>query len=111
MFTDLLVEQVLMAGLKSSGRLTRGLGFSESTRILFLLSSPICSEISQSAFKIAGLSPDDENSHRHLTASRINGDMSDTRKMVEVFNESGVFSTFFTKLVSLSEGLIADKNT
>ena len=58
-----------MAGLKSSGRLTRGRGFNESTRSLFLLSRPICSEISQSAFKIAGLSPDDENGHRDLTAS------------------------------------------
>ena len=72
MFTDLLIEQVLMAGLKPSGRLTRGRGFNERTRLLFLLSRPICSEISQSALKIAGLSPDDENGHRDLTASWIN---------------------------------------
>ena len=103
MFTDLLIEQVLMAGLKSSGRLTRGRGFNERTRLLFLLSRPMCSEISQSALKIAGLSPDDENGHHDLAASRINRDMSDIRKLVEVFNESGVFSTSFTKLVSLSK--------
>ena len=108
MFTDLFIEQVLMAGLKTSGGLTRGRGFSESTRLLFLLSRPICSEISQCVFEIAGLSPDDENGHCDLTAYRINRDMSDIRKLVEVFNERGVFNTSFAKLVSLSTGLIAD---
>ena len=44
-----------------------------------------------------------------IKASRIHRDMSDIRKLVEVFNESGVFSTSFTKLVSLSKGLIADE--
>ena len=110
MFTDLFIEQVLMAGLKSSGGLTGGRGFNESTRLLFLLSRPTCSEISQSVFKIAGLSPDDENGHRDLKASRINRDTSDIRKLVEVFNERGVFSSSFTKLVSLSTGLIADES-
>ena len=109
-FTDLFIEQVLMAGLKSSGRLTRGRGFNESTRLLFLLSRPICSEIGQSVFKIVGLSPVDENGHRDLTASRINRDTSDIRKLVEVFNERCVFSSSFTKLVSLSMGLIADES-
>lgn len=110
MFTDLFIEQVLMAGLKSSGGLTRGRGFNESMHLLFLLSRPTCSEISQSVFKIAGLSPDDENGHRDLKASRINRDTSDIRKLVEVFNERGVFSSSFTKLVSLSMGLIADES-
>ena len=82
----------------------------ESTRLLFLLSRPICSGISQSVFEIAGLSPDDENGHLDLTASRTNRDMSDIRKPAEVFNERGVFSTSFTKLVSLSTGLLADKS-
>ena len=110
MFTDLFIVQGLMAGLKSSGGLTHGRGFNESTRLLVLFSRPICSEISQSIFKIAGLSPDDENGHRDLTALRINRDTSDIRKLVEVFNERGVFSTSFTKLVSLSTGLIADES-
>ena len=41
-FTDLVIEQVLMAGLTTSRGLTRGRGFDESTRLLFLLSRPIC---------------------------------------------------------------------
>ena len=89
MFTDLFIESVLMAGLKSTGGLTRGLGFNESTRLLFLLSRPICAEISQSIFEIARLS------------SRIQPDMSDIDKVLQVFLERGVFSTSSRRLVSL----------
>ena len=57
-----------MAGLKSTGGLTRGLGFNESTRLLFLLSRPIGAEMSQTIFEIAMLSP------------RLQRDMSDIDK-------------------------------
>ena len=75
-FTYLFIEQVLMAEIKSSGSLTHGRGFSESTRILFLLSRPICADVSQSIFRyvlmlaslysswLAGLSPTDGDGHR-----------------------------------------------
>ena len=110
MFTDLFIESVLMAGLKSTGGLTRGRGFNESTRLLFLLSRPICAEISQSIFEIAGLSSDEEDGHREQTASRIQRDMSDTDKVLQVLLERGVFSTSSRKLVSLSTGLVGDDN-
>ena len=71
MFTDFFIESALMAGLKSTGGLTRGRGFNESTRLLFLLSRLICAETSQSIFEIAGLSSDEEDGHREQTASRI----------------------------------------
>ncbi|CAB4010076.1 Hypothetical predicted protein [Paramuricea clavata] len=38
----------------------------------------------------------------------VSEDMSEIRKLVEVFNERGVFNTSFAKLVSLSTRLIAD---
>jgi len=37
-FSDLYIEQVLMGSLKSSGGLTRGRGFEESTSLIWLLS-------------------------------------------------------------------------
>ena len=99
-----------MAGLKSTGGLTRGCGFNESTRLLFLLSRPICAEISQSIFKIAGLSSDEEDGHHEQTASRIQRDMSDIDKVLQVLLERGVFSTSSRKLVSLYTGLVGDDN-
>ena len=68
MFTDLFIKSLLMAGLKSTGGLTRGRGLNESTRLLFLISRPICAEISQSIFEIAGLSSDEGDGHREQTA-------------------------------------------
>ena len=94
-----------MAGLKSTGGLTRGLGFNKSTRLLFLLSRPICAEISQSIFEIARLSSDEKDGHPEQTASRIQGDID---KVLKVLLERGVFITSSRRLVSLSTGLVGD---
>ena len=42
--TDLVIEQVLMLSLKTSGGLTRGRGFTEQQRLIWLLSIPACAE-------------------------------------------------------------------
>ena len=110
MFTDLFIESVLMAGLKSTGVLTTGRGFNQSTRLLFLLSRPKCAEISQSIFEITRLLSDEEDRHREQTASRIQRDMFDIDKVLQVLLERGVFSTSSRKLVSLSSGLVGVDN-
>ena len=109
-FTDLFIEQVLMAGIKSTGGLTHGRGFTESTRLLFLLSRPVCAEVSQSIFEIAGLSVSAGDGHRDLSKSRIRRDMSDIQKLLDVFVERGPFSKSTEKLESLSTGLVADES-
>ena len=43
--TDLVIEQVLMRSLETSGGLTRGRGFTEQQRLIWLLSMPACAEI------------------------------------------------------------------
>ena len=43
--SDLVIEQVLMRSLKTSGGLTRGRGMTENQRLLWLLSRPACAEI------------------------------------------------------------------
>ena len=43
--TDLVIEQVLMKSLKSTGGLTRGRGMDEAQRIVWLLSNPVCAEL------------------------------------------------------------------
>ncbi len=44
-FSDLFIEQVLMSNVKSIGGLAWGRGFSETTRLLFLLSMPARGEM------------------------------------------------------------------
>ena len=43
--TDLVIEQVLMRSLKTSGGMTRGREMSEQQRAVWLLSTPACAEI------------------------------------------------------------------
>ena len=43
--SDLIIEQVLMRSLKTSGGLTRGRGMSETQRLIWLLSMPATAEI------------------------------------------------------------------
>ena len=43
--TDLVIEQVLMRSVKSTGGMTRGRGMSELRRTLWLLSMPACAEV------------------------------------------------------------------
>ena len=73
-----------MAGIKSTGALTRGCGFDESTRLLFLQSRPGCAEVTQSISEIAGISSNTGDGHRDLAASRIRRDMSDIHKLLQV---------------------------
>ena len=43
--SDLVIEQVLMRSLKTSGGLTRGRGMTENQHLLWLLSEPACAEV------------------------------------------------------------------
>ncbi len=107
----IFIEQVLIAGIKSTGGgLTRGRGFNESTRLLFLLSRPACAEVSQSIFEIAGFSSNTGDGHRDMAASRIRRDMSDIQKLLQVFVERGPIHTTSDKLESLSTGLVAEES-
>ena len=110
-FTYLFTEQILIAGISGGEGLTHGRGFSESTRLLFLLSRPICADVSQSIFQLAGLSPTDGDGHRDLTAARIRLAMSDIdklpRNLPQLVIERGPFKNTSEKLASLSTVLAA----
>ena len=43
--SDLIIEQVLMRSLKTSGDLTRGRGMTEQQRLRYLLSKPACADV------------------------------------------------------------------
>ena len=46
--SDLIIEQVLMRRMKTSGGLTRGRGMTEQQRLIWLLSMPACAEVNKS---------------------------------------------------------------
>ena len=52
---DLVIEQVLMRSVKTSGGLTRGTGFGERQRLVRLLSMPACTEINSAMQTLSGV--------------------------------------------------------
>ena len=80
---DLVIEQVLMRSLKSTGVLTRGSGISEITRAIWLLSNPICSKYSLVMEENIGVLFTTSEQHQTATKARISRDKQDTNKIYE----------------------------
>ena len=61
---DLVIEQVLMSSLKTSGGLTRGTGFGERQRLVWLLSMPACAEINSAMQTLSGVTFTTSEQHK-----------------------------------------------
>ena len=53
---DLIIEQVLMRSLKTTGGLTRGSGMTESQRRVWLLSTPACAQVNSAMQELTEVS-------------------------------------------------------
>ena len=108
-FSDLCIEQVLMGSIKSVGGLTRGRGFEESTRLVWLLSMPVCGEVHNAVQDVTNLcSQGDNEVHKDLMKARITRDSKDIQCILDFFGERKPFSKDNVDLRSLSSGVIAD---
>ena len=99
--SDLMIEQVLMRSLKTSGGLTRGKGFEDYQRSLWLLSSPVCGEVSALMKDLQCLNEPENTKHKESTAARQNKDHNDTRLFVNFLYTRNPFDTARTNLVSI----------
>ena len=75
---DLVIEQVLMTSMKTSGGLTRGRGMTEQQRLIWLLSMPVCAEINRAMLDLTGVSYSTGEQNKDISESRKNRDMKDT---------------------------------
>ena len=69
LWTDLIIEQVMMQSIKSSGGLTRGRGITESTRQLWLGSMHRCADICNVMGELTGVYPNTSEQHVDLSCS------------------------------------------
>lgn len=74
---DLAIEQVLMRSLKSTGGLTRGRGFEESQRQVWLLSMPSCSELNNAMQELTSQEYHTSDQHKDCSKSRMERDNKD----------------------------------
>ena len=81
--TDLIIEQVLMRSLKSTGGLTRGTGFNELQRALCVMSMPTCSSYKLAMQELTNVVYETSKQHKSLSHSRIEKDKNDVQKLLD----------------------------
>ena len=82
--TDLVIEQVLMRSIKTTGGLTRGRGMDESQRLIWVLSSPVCAEYNLAMQEFTGVNNNTGDQHKDVSLARQKRDVADTQKLINV---------------------------
>ena len=118
---DLLIEQVLMRSLKTTGGLTRGRGMTETQRLVWLLSSKACSEVnlamqnltsvnfvtSEQHDEMAEVKLDKNDKHKDLSKARQKKDMADTSDLLNFLTPRDPFQKN-PALYDIVTGMTAD---
>lgn len=110
LWTDLIIEQVMMRSLKSRGGLTRGRGVTESVRTTWINSMHRCAAIHNSMSTLTNVIHRTSEQHVDLTASRRQRDMADMEKLDAWFQTHDPFDPDIPTLRSLSTGLTAGES-
>ena len=109
LWTDLVIEQVLMRALKSRGGLTHGRGLTESVRLTWIHSMHRCAEVRNAMVQLTHLMNTSSDQHRELATPRASRDQADVMKLVCWFSERDPFTTAECRLYSLSSGVTASE--
>ncbi|KAL8602370.1 hypothetical protein ACOMHN_022883 [Nucella lapillus] len=104
---DLVIEQVLMRSLKTSGGLTRGTGFGERQRLVWLLSMPACAEINSAMQTLSGITFTTSEQHKETSTTRQARDHKDTQTLVSYLTDRSPFLSD-PSLRSIASGRVAD---
>jgi len=91
--TDLVIEQVLMRNLKTSGGLTRGRGMTERQRVFWLLSLLASAEINRAMLELKGVHYSTSEQNKDMSKSRQARDMKDTQTLLVALAEKKPFRT------------------
>ena len=106
--TDLVIEQVLMRTLKTSGGLTRGRGITERQRAIWLLSMPVTSEVTGAMQDFTDVTFYTSEQHKDSSNSIIARDHSDGNKISEYLKERDPFE-IDRRLINISTREVADE--
>ena len=98
-----------MRSLKTSGGLTRGSGFTEIQRLVWLLAMPACADVNHSMQELTGVNCDTSEQHKDCSRSRIKRDIEDTYKILKTLSDLNPFGPD-PSLRGLVSGLTAHKS-
>ena len=105
--TNLVIEQVLMRSLKTSGGLTRGRGFTEQQRLIWLLSMPACAETNRAMQELTGVKSNSGEQNKDMCKARQKRDANYSLVTLATFEDRDPFSAD-TNLQNILTGLNAD---
>ena len=106
--TDLVIEQVLMRCMKTAGGLTRGRGFTDIQRAVWLLSTPSSSEIYLAMKKFTCTIYQTSEQHKESMVPRLSRDHSDAVKVIRYLTERNPFESS-NDLMNISTGEVCNK--
>jgi len=85
--SDLVIEEVLMRSLKTSGGLTRGCEMPENQCVLWLLSRPACAEVNLAMQEFTGVNYNTGEQNKDMTAARQARDWNDTLTVLQYLQQ------------------------
>ena len=104
--SDLVIEQVLMRSMKTSGGLTRGRGMTEQQRVSWSLAMPACAEVNRAMQELTSVSFDSGEQNKDMAKSRQARDWKDAQTQLAYLQERNPF-TCDHSLRSISTGVHA----
>ena len=107
--SDLTIEQVLMRSLKTNGGLTRGKGFAESQRAIWVLAMPVMAEINSSMQESTNVDYYTNEQHKECTHSRLKRNNHDVVKLLSFLEKRNPFSSG-KELRNIVNGITALRN-
>ncbi|XP_053373150.1 uncharacterized protein LOC123533634 [Mercenaria mercenaria] len=106
--SDLVIEQVLMRSVKSTGGLTRGRGMTEMQRTQWLLSMPASAEMNNAMQEFCETVYKTNAQHKDVGKSRLLRDEKDTSILLDFLQERNPFEDSDTSLRNIETGVSAD---
>ena len=107
--TDLVIEQVLMRSVKTTGGMTRGKGMSEYQRAQWLLSMPACAAMNVAMQTFCGTDFHTSSPHKDTGKSRMERDYNDSQTFLSFLTERNPFCEG-TLLRNIETGITSDSS-
>ena len=103
----MIIEQVLMRSIKTTGGLTRGTGMTESQRLMWLPSTPAYAQVNCTMQELTEVSYTSSGQHKNVSKARQDRDMANTLEVLEYLTPRSHFGGNST-LHSIASGITAD---
>ena len=107
LFTDLIIEQVLMRSMKTSGGLTRGKGMTENQCLTWVMAMPACANVNHVMQQLTQVQFNSGEQNKDMSKARQDRDYKDTQTVISCLCDRNPFSL----LRNISTGVYAHSET